>query len=413
METVSPAAEPAPTPKSIGGWIWNLMSGFGLATVLLLMLALITWLATMEQVEHGLYPTLNKYFHWNQVIVLPDWPMDWLPVINGNKLTFPVPSGYWLSVLLFVNLLCGGIVRARKGWKKAGVLISHCGILLLLAAGAVAHLSEQRGQISLFPGESDNVAVSSLDFDIEIAEVADAKVASVNVIPHKLLTDLTDNNHRLFRLPNLPFDLEVAGYEPNARPVSVLDRAPSRHELIADGYFLFAEKTNSDSVQDLPGCYIRPVFRDGTKGAPVLLAAASYHPYTLKVGERVFALNLQRHQWVLPFSVRLDKFTAEYYPGTQKPKSFVSEVTRLENGSEAKVTIQMNEPMRYEGITFYQASFSQDGRGSIFEVVTNPSDKWPEYSLYVVAFGMLVHFVSKFVVFINAISRKKHHVRLS
>ena len=45
---------------------------------------------------------------------------------------------------------------------------------------------------------------------------------------------------------------------------------------------------------------------------------------------------------------------------------------------EAKVTIQMNEPMRYAGKTFYQASYQQLGEGpsagmaSIFEVVSNP-----------------------------------------
>ena len=47
---------------------------------------------------------------------------------------------------------------------------------------------------------------------------------------------------------------------------------------------------------------------------------------------------------------------------------------------------------------------------SVFEIVKNPADKWPEYSLYVVAFGMLVTFLIKFVIYLVAASRKHRHV---
>ena len=96
-----------------------------------------------------------------------------------------------------------------------------------------------------------------------------------------------------------------------------------------------------------------------------------------------------------------------------KPAKFVSQITRIEEGSEAKVTIQMNEPMRYAGLTFFQASYGPPGAGpgqrmySVFEVVRNPADKWPEYSLYVVTFGMLVTFLTKFGGYLAASSRRK------
>jgi hypothetical protein len=76
----------------------------------------------------------------------------------------------------------------------------------------------------------------------------------------------------------------------------------------------------------------------------------------------------------------------------------------------------MNEPMRYEGLTFFQASYGPPGAGpgqkmySVFEVVKNPADKWPEYSLYVVTFGMLVTFLTKLGGYLAASSRKKRHV---
>lgn len=415
MENVPPTPA-SKRPKSFGVWLWDLLSGFGLATCLLLMLALLTWLATMEQVEHGLYPTLRKYFDWRAWYIKPDWPMEWLPEINGNKLTLPLPGGYWVCVVLFVNLVLGGIVRARKGWKKAGALVSHCGILLLLAAGAVAHVFEQRGHVALYPGESSDVAEDYLAYNIEIAEIVDGKLGTIHVIDSKHLTDVTGDQERLFRLPNLPFDLGVTGYMPNARAVSVNEMAPPDRQRVTDGYFFIQQPTQTQSERDVPGLRALIVNRDGKPGPEFLLSGAAFYPYTLKMGDRVFAINLTKRLWPLPFSVRLEKFTADFYPGTFKAKSYVSEVTRTENGHGSHVVIQMNEPMRYEGITFFQASYGPEGAQpgdrmfSVFEVVKNPSDKWPEYSLYVVAAGMLVHFVSKFVVFLNALFRKKHHV---
>jgi cytochrome c biogenesis protein ResB len=125
---------------------------------------------------------------------------------------------------------------------------------------------------------------------------------------------------------------------------------------------------------------------------------------------------MRKRLWPMPFTVQLDTFTADFHPGTMKPSKFVSNITRIENGGEAKVTIQMNEPMRYEGLTFFQASYGPPGAGpgdkmySVFEIVRNPSDKWPEYSLWIVSFGMAVTFLIKLGTFLTAASRKKRHV---
>ena len=44
---------------------------------------------------------------------------------------------------------------------------------------------------------------------------------------------------------------------------------------------------------------------------------------------------------------------------------------------------------------------------SVFEIVRNPADHWPEYSLYIVAFGMLVTFLTKLGGHLSASSRKR------
>jgi hypothetical protein len=47
---------------------------------------------------------------------------------------------------------------------------------------------------------------------------------------------------------------------------------------------------------------------------------------------------------------------------------------------------------------------------SVFEIVRNPADKWPEYSLYIVTFGMLVTFLTKLGGYLAGNSRRKRHV---
>jgi cytochrome c biogenesis protein len=64
----------------------------------------------------------------------------------------------------------------------------------------------------------------------------------------------------------------------------------------------------------------------------------------------------------LPFTLKLDKFVVDYY-STGMPSSFKSEVevTDPVDGSTFRKTIEVNEPLRYKGVTVYQSSFDDGG----------------------------------------------------
>jgi len=68
----------------------------------------------------------------------------------------------------------------------------------------------------------------------------------------------------------------------------------------------------------------------------------------------------------LGFELRCDNFDVEYYPNTEMPKSYKSWLTVLKNGQEVmKKSIVVNDPLKFEGVTFYQSSFGlhPDGFG--------------------------------------------------
>jgi len=59
----------------------------------------------------------------------------------------------------------------------------------------------------------------------------------------------------------------------------------------------------------------------------------------------------------LPFALRCDKFEVSFYD-TGAPKEFKSDLTIIEKGREVlNRSVVVNDPLTYDGITFYQASY--------------------------------------------------------
>ncbi len=64
----------------------------------------------------------------------------------------------------------------------------------------------------------------------------------------------------------------------------------------------------------------------------------------------------------LGFTVRCDDFDVSYYPNSRRPKDYNSDLVVLENGQEIlRKRIEVNDPLTYKGITFYQSSYGSAG----------------------------------------------------
>jgi hypothetical protein len=118
---------------------------------------------------------------------------------------------------------------------------------------------------------------------------------------------------------------------------------------------------------------------------------------------RTYELTMRPRREYKPFSLTLLDFKHDVYPGTQIPKNFSSLVRlqRPSTGEDRKVLIYMNTPLRYAGLTFYQASYDPDNKGSIFQVVRNPSRLIPYISCVLVATGLVVQFLIHLIPFLK------------
>ena len=120
-------------------------------------------------------------------------------------------------------------------------------------------------------------------------------------------------------------------------------------------------------------------------------------------GDRSFEIALRFTRYYYPFEVELIDFKHEKYPGTEVPFNFSSEVkvTHQDSTKNQKALIYMNHPLRYEGLTFFQASFANQDKTSIFQVVRNPGWLLPYLSVLLMGLGMCAQFGMHFFKFIG------------
>ena len=119
-------------------------------------------------------------------------------------------------------------------------------------------------------------------------------------------------------------------------------------------------------------------------------------------------LQLRRRHYPLDFSLTLTDFIRTLHPGTDVAKSYESYADLQDGLSSRPVKIWMNNPLRYKGYTFFQASFAidKDGEHSTFAVVTNPGRLLPYISSLMVFGGMLLHFILHFLGYVRRTARK-------
>ncbi|WP_298500049.1 cytochrome c biogenesis protein CcsA [uncultured Algibacter sp.] len=69
-----------------------------------------------------------------------------------------------------------------------------------------------------------------------------------------------------------------------------------------------------------------------------------------------------------PFSIHLDDFQLERYPGSTSPSAYASEVKVIDGDVETPHRIFMNNVLDYDGYRFFQASYDTDELGTVLAV---------------------------------------------
>lgn len=94
-----------------------------------------------------------------------------------------------------------------------------------------------------------------------------------------------------------------------------------------------------------------------------------------------------------PFSLKLDKFVMETYPGSSSPSAYESHVQIIDEGKQTPYKIYMNHVLNHGGYRFFQASFDPDRKGTVLSV---NHDFWGTLISYI---GYAFLFLGMFVTF--------------
>ncbi len=383
--------------RALGG-LAALLGSMRLACALLVCLGLLTWLGTLEQVDHGLYEVQRRYFE------------SLLVVHRVRGVPLPLPGAALVLGLLALNLVVGGVVRLRPGRRTAGILVTHAGVLLLLAAGFVKLSFSKDGHVTLFESQRANWFESYFRWELSVARRLPDGRLEERVAPQEAFL-ARDGAPATFAAAGLPFALEVRRAFANCRP---LPKGPmfAVDVPVVDGCFLREEPLDPQAEANVAGLYARVVPSDGSAPQDGILWGLARGPWTVEVGGETWAIDLRHERYPMPFTLVLDDFRKEDHPRSAMPKSFESDVRVLERDVERPVEISMNEPLREAGLVLYQASWGPssarpgDPLFSTFAVVENPADRVPLVGCVVCALGLVWHFWRKLARHVRSEARR-------
>ena len=393
--------------------ILKFFSSLRLTVVLLTLSLVLIFFGTLDQVEYGIWETQKRYFE--SFFVVWSYPIQAPAGIHLQWLKLPLPGGYLLGGFLLLNLLAAHTTRFKLTWKKSGLFCIHFGLILLLISELLTDIVSEESQMAIDEGGQTNYSETVLENELVFIDRSASDFDTV----HTISTDLLKKGKRV-AIPNSDLSVRAIHYYPNAkiaRASEASGASPLNRTIANKG---IVERIDLQVVEQ-PVDYSQDAINTATAFIEISDASDKslgiwlvsnviddrFPPQTIQKDSISIELALRLKRYYHPFTVELKDFTHEKYPGTEIPYNFSSEVfvNDLNQNKKQKALIYMNHPLRYGGLTFYQASFANEDTTSILQVVKNPGWLLPYISVLLMGLGMCFQFGMHFIKF----SRKAKH----
>jgi len=361
-------------------------------TVVLLALGLVlVFWGTMAQVQLGLYQAQNEFFR--------SFFIYWSPPELGWRIPI-FPGGYLIGGLLLANLVVYNFRFDRSGQRrKAGLVAIHIGVGLLLIGQLLTDVFSTESVLHLRQGETKNYSESSSHFELAVVDKTAPATDQVVAIPQEQLQRRPE-----IHPPELPFRIRIQTFYGNSL---LADKQQAGYTQIntsagfgAGSWWRELPHEAEMDRRDLPSAIVELLTAQGSLGT-YLVSAHFNQPQAVTCNGRQYELVLRLERFYKPFNLHLVEFRHDKYPGTDIPKNFSSRVRvqRPDTGEDREVLIYMNNPLRYAGETYYQASFDTDNQGTVLQVVHNPSWLTPYFSCVLVGLGLIWQFLRHLIEF--------------
>jgi hypothetical protein len=370
--------------------LFRVLTSLKLTVVLLVLGLILVFWGTLAQVHLGLYRAQNEFFR--------SFFIYWTPA--GSSLRVPIfPGGYLVGGLLLINLFAAHFRYYQPGKKKWGIVLIHFGVMLLLVGQLLTDVLSSESMLHLRNGETKNYSVASSRYELALVDTTEPAADKVVAIPERKLRKHGDITH-----PEMPFTIRVKTYYPNSalseKPATGFSQIETTAGFGRGAYWRELPHVTEMDRRDVPSGIVELSAKGRVLGT-FLVSAHLTSPQSFRYDGRAYQLSLRQERYYKPFQIHLLEFRHDKYPGTEIPKNFSSRVRvqRPDTGEDREVLIYMNNPLRYEGETYYQASFDTDNQGTILQVVRNPSWLTPYFSCVLVGIGLLMQFTQHLIGF--------------
>ena len=300
----------------------------------------------------------------------------------------PLPGGYTLCALLAISLSLKFLILSEWSWRKAGIILTHLGTLVLLGGGLLTALTAREGYMVIAEGDQSSYIYDYHDTQLSV------------FIGENMRIDVPFANlHNKTPINGLPFTLNILDTCSNCE-ISKREDAPEQSDdkpLHGMAQFMaLSPKTREKEAEiNLPGATFEISELDEKQNGIYIAFDAMPQPIELTKDNQKILIIMGKTQRDLPFEIALQDFKKENYPGMETARSYSSSVILRDGSIEWPATISMNTPLRYKGYTFYQSSFdqSQEEEISILSVVENKGRLFPYIGTFIIAAGLLLHLI--------------------
>lgn len=338
---------------------------------------------TVSEKSTGLYVAQKTYF---------SSALFWLGDI------VPLPGVMLTVTFIFAGMVCK-LALDKWHWRDLGTIVMHIGAAVLLIGGFLTAQFSSEGSMVIPQGESRAYIESNDEVELAITDqtsTEETRFSSDRLKRGGVLSDAA-----------IPFSVETVswcrncGLERLKQPVT-----EGNPHGVAINFVLHSLPRDPVDENNRSGLTFR-LKNAGEKDGLYAVFEDMPIPEIVEIKGHKYVITMRHVRTPLPFSIRLIRFEQTLYPGTNKPKAYESEVALNDHGAQWRSLIRMNEPLRYKGYTFYQASYLEGApqATTVLAVVRNIGRLFPYISSIVICIGMLIHLFQRLPVILRERSK--------
>lgn len=275
---------------------------------------------------------------------------------------------WYETILVLTTINLTGIIFKYKMWKNKARFIFHSSFVIILIGAAITRYAGYEGIMQIPEGQTEN-RMLSLEPYLQVT-IKDGDQVYYQEYQKEFTTLFKNMNNFSYIIPFGDKKLNLTYKD-----------------------FLFAKKESSKmgllTVEATINGKSQDIKLPGLRSQKGLERELMFDDISVKLeyGSKIVEL---------PFSIKLNDFQLDRYPGSMSPSSYASEVTVLkENGKTYDYRIFMNRTMHEGNFLFFQSSYFPDETGTVLSVNNDPG-KWPTYlGYFLLTLGLLLNFFDK------------------